>query len=94
MPEEPIQNFGRWTSRAFQLYSETSVTSLYRLSMRFSMEEKGAIGSCGEAKDAEEDAVAAAAAVATAAGEAMSSNSALSSSKSGGKEVRPKSLED
>lgn len=35
MLEEHIQKLGRWTSRAFQLYFETSVASLYTLSMRF-----------------------------------------------------------
>lgn len=47
------------------------------------MEEMGYTGSCGEVKDAEEDAKAAAVAAVTAAEEAMSSNSsALSSSAS------------
>lgn len=35
MLEQHIQKLGRWTSRAFQLYFETSVSSLYTLSMRF-----------------------------------------------------------
>lgn len=35
MMDEHIQKLGRWTSRAFQLYFETSVPSLYKLSMRF-----------------------------------------------------------
>lgn len=35
MLEQHIQKFGRSTSRAFQLYFETSVSSLYTLSMRF-----------------------------------------------------------
>lgn len=35
MLEQHIQKLGRWTSKAFQLYFETSVSSLYTLSMRF-----------------------------------------------------------
>ena len=35
MLEEHIQKLGRWTSRAFQLYFETLVSSLYTLSKRF-----------------------------------------------------------
>ena len=35
MLDQHIQKLGRWTSRAFQLYFETSVSSLYTLSMRF-----------------------------------------------------------
>lgn len=35
MLDQHIQKLGRWTSRAFQLYFETSVSSLYMLSMRF-----------------------------------------------------------
>lgn len=35
MLEQHIQKLGRWTSRAFQLYFETSTSSLYTLSKRF-----------------------------------------------------------
>lgn len=35
MLEEHIQKLGCWTSRAFELYFQTSVSSLYTLSMRF-----------------------------------------------------------
>ena len=35
MLDQHIQKLGRWTSKAFQLYFETSVSSLYTLSVRF-----------------------------------------------------------
>ena len=35
MLDQHIQKLGRWTSKAFQLYFETSISSLYTLSMRF-----------------------------------------------------------
>lgn len=35
MLDQHIQKLGRWTSKSFQLYFETSVSSLYTLSMRF-----------------------------------------------------------
>ena len=35
MLDHHIQELGRWTSRAFQLYFETSVSLLYTLSIRF-----------------------------------------------------------